>query len=123
MDHAPGQRQFARMEKYREYYMGKYHLSPAEMDHFVSEQLANSARHSDQQRAAIVDICRSRELALASHDDATLEHVTESADYGMAIAEFPTPVEPPEPRPARGPKVPVAAPNNRPGGTQSGTTA
>src|SRR3546814_12910272 len=43
----------------------------------------------DQQRAAIVDICRSRDLALASHDDATLEHVSESADYGMAIAEFP----------------------------------
>ena len=29
MDHAPGQRQFARLEKYREYYQGKYHLSDA----------------------------------------------------------------------------------------------
>ena len=41
MDHAPGQRQFARMEKYREYYMGKYHLSPAEMEHFLRQQLAS----------------------------------------------------------------------------------
>ncbi|WP_313527213.1 alpha-D-ribose 1-methylphosphonate 5-triphosphate diphosphatase [Stutzerimonas kunmingensis] len=123
MDHAPGQRQFARMEKYREYYMGKYHLSPAEMDHFVSEQQANSARHSDQQRAAIVDICRSRELALASHDDATLEHVTESADYGMAIAEFPTTFEAAEASHARGLKVLMGAPNIVRGGSHSGNIA
>jgi len=123
MDHAPGQRQFARMEKYREYYMGKYHLSPAEMDHFVSEQLANSARHSDQQRAAIVDICRSRDLALASHDDATLEHVSESADYGMAIAEFPTTFEAAEASHARGLKVLMGAPNIVRGGSHSGNIA
>ena len=123
MDHAPGQRQFARMEKYREYYMGKYHLNPAEMDAFVTEQLANSARHSDQQRAAIVDICRSRELALASHDDATLDHVSESADYGMAIAEFPTTFEAAEASHARGLKVLMGAPNIVRGGSHSGNIA
>ena len=123
MDHAPGQRQFARMEKYREYYMGKYHLSPAEMDAFVSEQLANSARHSVSQRAAIVDICRSRDLALASHDDATLEHVSESADYGMAIAEFPTTFEAAEASHARGLKVLMGAPNIVRGGSHSGNIA
>lgn len=123
MDHAPGQRQFARMEKYREYYMGKYHLSPAEMDAFVTEQLANSARHSDQQRAAIVDICRSRDLALASHDDATLDHVEESAGYGMAIAEFPTTFEAAEASHARGLKVLMGAPNIVRGGSHSGNIA
>ena len=30
---------------------------------------------------------------MASHDDATLAHIRESAGYGMAIAEFPTTVE------------------------------
>ncbi|MED5773866.1 alpha-D-ribose 1-methylphosphonate 5-triphosphate diphosphatase, partial [Enterobacter kobei] len=30
MDHAPGQRQFHRLEKYREYYQGKYLLSDVE---------------------------------------------------------------------------------------------
>ncbi|MCW3147728.1 alpha-D-ribose 1-methylphosphonate 5-triphosphate diphosphatase [Stutzerimonas stutzeri] len=123
MDHAPGQRQFARMEKYREYYMGKYHLSPAEMDAFVTEQLANSARHSDQQRAAIVDICQGRELALASHDDATLDHVEESAGYGMAIAEFPTTFEAAEASHARGLKVLMGAPNIVRGGSHSGNIA
>ncbi|MBF2975387.1 alpha-D-ribose 1-methylphosphonate 5-triphosphate diphosphatase, partial [Pseudomonas aeruginosa] len=93
MDHAPGQRQFARLEKYREYYQGKYHLSDAEMDAFIVEQVANSERYSDAARAAIVDVCQGRGLSVASHDDATLAHVRESAGYGMAIAEFPTTVE------------------------------
>ncbi len=78
MDHAPGQRQFARLEKYREYYQGKYHLSDAEMDAFIVEQVANSERYSDAARAAIVDVCQGRGLSVASHDDATLAHVRES---------------------------------------------
>ena len=89
MDHAPGQRQFARLEKYREDYQGKYHLSDAEMDAFIVEQVANSERYSDAARAIIVDVRQERGLSVASHDDATLAHVRESAGYGMAIAEFP----------------------------------
>ncbi|MGA3683923.1 alpha-D-ribose 1-methylphosphonate 5-triphosphate diphosphatase, partial [Pseudomonas graminis] len=42
MDHSPGQRQFALESKYREYYLGKYHLSSAQMDEFIVEQVANS---------------------------------------------------------------------------------
>src|SRR5690606_6607027 len=44
MDHSPGQRQFVRMEKYREYFQGKYHLGDAEMDAFIEVQLENSSR-------------------------------------------------------------------------------
>ncbi|MCB2795355.1 hypothetical protein KQ908_16045, partial [Listeria monocytogenes] len=64
-----------------------------EMDAFIVEQVANSERYSDAARAAIVDVCQGRGLSVASHDDATLAHVRESAGYGMAIAEFPTTVE------------------------------
>ena len=49
MDHSPGQRQFAKVEKYREYYMGKYHLSPAEMEDFLQEQIANTRQYRDRQ--------------------------------------------------------------------------
>src|SRR5690606_7951743 len=123
MAHPPGQRPFARMEKYRQYYMGKYHLSPEEMDQFITDQLANSARYSDEQRAAVVDICRSRSIAVASHDDATLEHVEESASYGMAIAEFPTTLAAAEASHAKGLKVLMGAPNVVRGGSHSGNIA
>ena len=44
MDHSPGQRQFVLESKYREYYMGKYHLTTTQMDEFITLQMANS-RH------------------------------------------------------------------------------
>ena len=123
MDHSPGQRQFAKVEKYREYYMGKYHLSPAEMEEFLQEQIANSRQYSDRQRRAIVEDCHGRGISVASHDDATLAHVQESADFGMAIAEFPTTLEAAEASHQRGLKVLMGAPNVVRGGSHSGNIA
>lgn len=123
MDHSPGQRQFAKVEKYREYYTGKYHLSPAEMEEFLQEQIANSRQYSDRQRRAIVEDCHSRGISVASHDDATLAHVQESASFGMAIAEFPTTLEAARASHERGLKVLMGAPNVVRGGSHSGNIA
>lgn len=123
MDHSPGQRQFAKEEKYREYYMGKYHLSSAEMDAFIKEQVANSIEFSDRHRRAIVEDCHARGLALASHDDATLAHVQESAGFGMSIAEFPTTLEAAKASHELGLKVLMGAPNIVRGGSHSGNIA
>ncbi|MDH0098589.1 alpha-D-ribose 1-methylphosphonate 5-triphosphate diphosphatase [Pseudomonas sp. GD04158] len=123
MDHSPGQRQFAKVEKYREYYMGKYHLSPAEMEDFLQEQIANSRQYSDRQRRAIVEDCHSRGISVASHDDATLAHVQESAGFGMAIAEFPTTLEAAKASHELGLKVLMGAPNLVRGGSHSGNIA
>ena len=123
MDHSPGQRQFAKVEKYREYYMGKYHLSPAEMEEFLQEQIVNSRQYSDRQRRAIVEDCHSRGISVASHDDATLAHVQESAGFGMAIAEFPTTLEAARASHELGLKVLMGAPNVVRGGSHSGNIA
>ena len=123
MDHSPGQRQFAQEAKYREYYMGKYHLSVAEMDAFIAEQLAHSRQYSDLHRRAIVADCQARGLALASHDDATLAHVQESAGFGMAIAEFPTTLEAARASHEQGLRVLMGAPNIVRGGSHSGNIA
>lgn len=123
MDHAPGQRQFALESKYREYYMGKYHLSAAEMDSFIVEQVGNSREYSDRYRRAIVEICLQRGLSVASHDDATLAHVEESAGYGMSIAEFPTTLEAAQACRRLGMSVLMGAPNVVRGGSHSGNVA
>ncbi|WP_415754863.1 alpha-D-ribose 1-methylphosphonate 5-triphosphate diphosphatase [Pseudomonas leptonychotis] len=123
MDHSPGQRQFAKEDKYREYYMGKYHLSEAEMDAFVKEQVANSLEFSDRHRRAVVEDCHARGLSVASHDDATLAHVQESAGFGMSIAEFPTTLEAATASHALGLKVLMGAPNIVRGGSHSGNIA
>lgn len=123
MDHAPGQRQFAKEDKYREYYMGKYHLSEAEMDAFIVEQVGNSRQYSDRQRRSIVADCQARGISVASHDDATLAHVQESAGFGMSIAEFPTTLEAAKASHELGLKVLMGAPNIVRGGSHSGNIA
>jgi hypothetical protein len=69
------------------------------------------------------NICLARGLSVASHDDATLAHVEESARYGMTIAEFPTTVE--AARGCRGTacSVLMGAPNIVRGGSHSGNVA
>ncbi len=90
MDHTPGQRQFTSLEKFAEYYGGKYNLKGDALDSFVAARREQQVRNSDRHRRAIVAKCRDLGIALASHDDTTREHVEEAVADDMAIAEFPT---------------------------------
>ena len=123
MDHSPGQRQFANREKYREYYQGKYSLTDEQMARYEEEQLALAARWSQPNRTAIAQMCRERQIALASHDDATHDHVLESHQLGSVIAEFPTTFEAAEASRRHGMNVLMGAPNIVRGGSHSGNVA
>ena len=123
MDHSPGQRQYADRSKYRDYYQGKYHLTNEEMDRFEEEQMALAATWSQPNRETIAAICRERKIALASHDDATREHVVESYQLGSVIAEFPTTLAAAEASRQHGMNVLMGAPNIVRGGSHSGNVA
>jgi alpha-D-ribose 1-methylphosphonate 5-triphosphate diphosphatase len=123
MDHSPGQRQFANLDKYREYYKGKYKLSDTELEAFIARQSEASRLYSAKYRRAIADICLARGIPLASHDDATSEHVEESLEHGMVIAEFPTTVEAAREAHRKGMAVMMGAPNVVRGGSHSGNVA
>lgn len=123
MDHSPGQRQFANREKYREYYQGKYQLSGEQMQRFEEEQMALAAAWSQPNRQAIAAMCRERQIALASHDDATHEHVAESHQLGSVIAEFPTTLAAAQASRQHGMNVLMGAPNIVRGGSHSGNVA
>lgn len=123
MDHSPGQRQFADIDKYRQYYQGKYKLSDAEMEAFIIRQIEASRLYSDSYRREICGICHREGIPLASHDDATEAHVEESAGYNMVIAEFPTTHEAARSAHQRGMQVLMGAPNVVRGGSHSGNIA
>jgi alpha-D-ribose 1-methylphosphonate 5-triphosphate diphosphatase len=93
MDHTPGQRQFADMAQYENYYKNKYHLNDEQLAAFVERCRADRDRHGDANRAAVIALARSRGIKLASHDDATAAHADEAADAGAVVAEFPTTFE------------------------------
>ena len=123
MDHSPGQRQYASLEKYRDYYQGKYQLNDAQMDAFEREQLAFAAEWSQPNRQAIAGLCRQKGIAIASHDDATAAHVAESHQVGSQIAEFPTTLEAARASRACGMQILMGAPNIVRGGSHSGNVA
>ena len=93
MDHTPGQRQFVSLDAYYTYYQGKYGLSDAEMETYVSERKAAQLRNSAPNRKRIVDLAHTRNIPIASHDDATVSHVDEAIEDGIVVAEFPTTLE------------------------------
>ncbi|MDH5926762.1 alpha-D-ribose 1-methylphosphonate 5-triphosphate diphosphatase [Vibrio lentus] len=123
MDHAPGQRQFVNLDKYRTYYQGKYNMTDVEMAVYEKDQVAQSQRWSKQNRDEITRQCRDLNIPTASHDDATSAHVTESKELGMVIAEFPTTVEAAKRSHELCLKVMMGAPNVIRGGSHSGNVA
>jgi alpha-D-ribose 1-methylphosphonate 5-triphosphate diphosphatase len=93
MDHTPGQRQFRDVAVYARYYQGKFAMSDEELAEFIETRKADQNAHARANRAHVVQAARDRGLALASHDDATADHVDEAVDDGVVIAEFPTTTE------------------------------
>lgn len=123
MDHTPGQRQFTKLEYYRSYYMGKFGLSAAEMERFIDDRQADQQRYAARHRRYVVEAAHARGLALASHDDATPEHVAEAVADGMTLAEFPTTVESAAASHKAGLAVMMGAPNIVRGGSHSGNVS
>ncbi|MDR3515470.1 MAG: alpha-D-ribose 1-methylphosphonate 5-triphosphate diphosphatase [Azospirillaceae bacterium] len=123
MDHTPGQRQFGQIEKYYEYYQGKYGFTDRQMAEFVLQQTETANRHSAGNREAIAAGSRQRGLVLASHDDATAEHVFEAIALGARFSEFPTTIAAAQAAHAAGIPVLMGAPNLVRGGSHSGNVA
>jgi alpha-D-ribose 1-methylphosphonate 5-triphosphate diphosphatase len=123
MDHAPGQRQFVSLEAYRIYYQGKKKLSDIEFTAYSERRIAESAANSERNRQLLADRCRAAGISIASHDDATREHVEESVALGVALAEFPTTVEAAILSRNAGLHVLMGAPNVVRGGSHSGNVS
>jgi len=123
MDHAPGQRQFASLEAYAIYYMGKMKMSEERFRIYCETRVAQSQANSARHRVAIADSCRERGIVLASHDDATIAHVEEAIEQGIRVAEFPTTAEAAAASKKAGLGVLMGAPNVMRGGSHSGNVS
>lgn len=93
MDHTPGQRQFTSLETYKLFYKKQLGVTAEEVERYLAAALAQHERYSAPNRRHLVRRARALGLAMASHDDATLAHVEEAVEDGVAIAEFPTTLE------------------------------
>jgi alpha-D-ribose 1-methylphosphonate 5-triphosphate diphosphatase len=123
MDHTPGQRQFVSLDAYYTYYQGKYGMSDEEMRKFIASRKRDSELYSTKHRRHVVDLAHANNLALASHDDATAEHVAEAVADKMTVAEFPTTLEAAKASHEGGLGVMMGGPNLVRGGSHSGNVA
>ena len=123
MDHTPGQRQFADLRQYEIYMRGKHGLSEEVFQDHVATRIALGDKVRAKHEAAAVEAAQRFGAALASHDDTTEDHVTRSAQHGVALAEFPTTVAAAKACRAQGIAVMMGAPNLVRGSSHSGNVA
>lgn len=123
MDHTPGQRQFADLETWKRFYMGRRAMTKAAADRFINERLALHATHAGPNRSRLIAIAEGVGAVLASHDDATPAHAREAVENGVVIAEFPTTLPAAEALHAAGIGVMMGGPNVVRGGSHSGNVA
>lgn len=123
MDHAPGQRQFTDLETYKLYYMSKLRVSEEEFIRYCEKRMGQSQQHSVSNRTAIASACNARGIVLASHDDATVDHVMEAKTQGIRVAEFPTTHMAAQASKEAGMSVLMGAPNVVRGGSHSGNVS
>ncbi|TJZ64366.1 alpha-D-ribose 1-methylphosphonate 5-triphosphate diphosphatase [Chitiniphilus eburneus] len=123
MDHTPGQRQWMDLEKYRIYTQKHEHWSDARLAEDVAMRQRKQHEHAQRNRHAVVRLARERGVALASHDDTTLEHVAEGAADGVTVSEFPTTLLAAQAARVAAQAIVMGAPNVVRGGSHSGNVS
>ncbi|MEM1151162.1 MAG: alpha-D-ribose 1-methylphosphonate 5-triphosphate diphosphatase, partial [Pseudomonadota bacterium] len=121
MDHTPGQGQYRNVEKLIAYRMkdgmtegeARAHIQHRIDDAVPAEQLLRNLR-------AVSALCTPRGIAMASHDDDTVEKTKLMADIGAVISEFPVTMDAAQTAADRGLMIAMGAPNAMRGRSYSG---
>lgn len=122
MDHTPGQGQYRNLEKLIAYRIKGQGLSEAEARVSIQKRIDNAVP-TEQILANLEQIsalCKSYAVAMASHDDDTMEKTNLMADIGAVISEFPVTIEAAETAKSRGLMIAMGAPNAMRGMSYSG---
>lgn len=122
MDHAPGDRQSPDIDAYRKRYQ-KNGMSDVEVEAHISGLIKASERYGPSNIAAIAERARQKDIPLATHDDARLEHVDHAISLGAAFTEFPTTLEAARHAAMHGLPVLMGSPNLMRGGSHSGNVS
>jgi alpha-D-ribose 1-methylphosphonate 5-triphosphate diphosphatase len=123
MDHTPGQRQWTEVVHARTYYTGKKGWSDAEFDEELRLAPQRQAEFSAPHRRWFAAFAAEHHIALATHDDTTVEHVEEAVRLGARMSEFPTTLVAAVRARELGLRTVAGAPNVVRGGSHSGNVA
>jgi alpha-D-ribose 1-methylphosphonate 5-triphosphate diphosphatase len=122
MDHSPGVGQYADLDFYRAL-RRRGGLDDATIDRRMVELQEQRERLRGPNRRALLQRVRGRNIALASHDDRTVEEIAENAADGIRVSEFPVTMAAARAAKSAGMDVIAGAPNIVRGGSHSGNVA
>jgi alpha-D-ribose 1-methylphosphonate 5-triphosphate diphosphatase len=119
MDHTPGQGQYRDLEMYRGTIRGYRDISDEEIDRAIS-RLQNREKLEESTIRAIAALAISNGIAVASHDDDTVEKLAFVRAFGATISEFPITIEAAREARRLGMSTVMGAPNVLLGGSHAG---
>ena len=122
MDHTPGQGQYRNLERHIELRAAHHNVSLEEARKMVQAKM-DTATPVEVVLANLHDVsalCKTYGIALASHDDDTIEKAHLMADLGAVISEFPVTIEAAQTVTSRGMMTAMGAPNAMRGQSYSG---
>lgn len=123
MDHTPGRRQWRNLENLRRYNIGSGEKSAEQHEEDVAVRMDIGPRNMERNWPIVVDMFKSRNIPIATHDDTTEEDVIIGSKSGAVISEFPTTVEAAVAAQRHGLATIMGAPNIVRGGSHSGGVA
>ncbi len=119
MDHTPGQGQFRDLEIYRKTIKGYRNMSESELDLMIKD-IQGRKRLTVDDITEIAGIAMEHGVAVASHDDDTVEKLALVKTFGTTISEFPVTLEIAREACRLGLHTLAGAPNILLGGSHSG---
>lgn len=119
MDHTPGQGQYRDLEVYRHTVKGYNDLSDAEIDRIITKHRTKEKIAIEAMRD-IAQAAKENKIAIASHDDDSIEKLELVSSFGAEISEFPITMEIAKKAKEQGMYTVAGAPNVLLGGSHSG---
>ena len=92
MDHSPGQGQYRNLEIYRKTLKGYKKITDNEIDKVIAAR-QGSEKMTLAMIQDIAELAHRKNIAIASHDDDTLEKIEFLKQFGATISEFPITIE------------------------------
>lgn len=123
MDHTPGQGQYRNLEIHIKNKAAHHGVSETEARQMVANAIAERSRPQEVilgNMQTVSRMCQEHGVALASHDDDTVDKARLMADLGAVIAEFPVTMEAAREAVAKGMMTAMGAPNAMRGQSYSG---
>jgi alpha-D-ribose 1-methylphosphonate 5-triphosphate diphosphatase len=122
MDHSPGVGQYTDLEQFREL-RRREDADEATIERRIHELAELRGRWREPNRRGLLARVAGRDVALASHDDRSVEDVAQNDADGIHISEFPVTLAAARAARARGLAVIAGAPNIVRGGSHFGNVA